>query len=318
VNVRRGNLSVLTDSALAPRVHLAVDSIFTLIERHGGPMLAARVRSHVLMVMPDSVPSPFGVRRIVTLFADTTRRWSDGRGQAPANATAEQLAGGLTTLVEQMAMQGVDSALTAWVMVGRAPLRGATPAEHADEYVDLATSESAAARRCRVRDVASCLDALGVDSLPGRRLERWYAAEDYRAMLRVVAPPREDSAAVVAWMRCRDERAETACRAAAVALPNDRVPMPLSASARYAFLREVLDAGGSGAYDRLLTSTGTLRSRLTIAAGEPLDATVARWLTRVDQARPDRMRLPVGLVVASLGWTGAFLALALIRRTSWA
>jgi hypothetical protein len=94
--------------------------------------------------------------------------------------------------------------------------------------------------------------------------------------------------------------------------------MPLPASVRQAFLREVLDAGGAGAYDRLLAGTGTLRSRLTVAAGEPLDATVARWLQRVERSRPERMRPPAGLILASLGWSAAFVALALIRRTSWA
>jgi hypothetical protein len=173
-------------------------------------------------------------------------------------------------------------------------------------------------RTVHILDVASCLDVLGIDSLPGRRLERWYAPQDYRALLRIVAPGREDSAAVVAWIRCRDDRDETACRAAASALPNDRVPMPLSALARHAFLRDVLDAGGRGAYDRLLGAPGTIRERLTVAANEPLDSTVARWLESVERSRQDRMRVPAGLIVASLGWTAAFLSLALFRRTSWA
>jgi hypothetical protein len=272
----------------------------------------------VLLVTPDSVQSVFWTRRIVTLLADTARRWTVGRAQTAADPTPGQIADGFTTLVEQIAMEGADSALSAWVMVGRAPLRDATPTEAADEYIQMVTAQAAVVRRCRSLDVASCLDALGIDSLPGSRLDRWYAAEDYRSALRVAAPPREDSAAVDAWIRCRDHGDQASCRTAAVALPNDRVPMPLPASVRQAFLREVFDAGGAGAYDRLLAGTGTLRSRLTIAAGEPLDATIARWLERVERSRPERMRPPAGLILASLGWSAAFVALALIRRTSWA
>jgi len=318
VRVQRGTIQVRTDSVLGPSVRVAVDSVAALIERRGGTMLGARVAGHVLLVIPDSVQSAFWTRPVVTLLADTARRWTVGRAQTAADPTPAQVAAGLATLVEQIAMQGADSALSAWVMLGRAPLRDATPTETADEYIQMVTAQAAVVRRCRSRDVASCLDALGIDSLPGTRLDRWYAPEDYRSALRVAAPPREDSAAVDAWIRCRHDGDQTSCRAAAVALPNDRVPMPLPASVRQAFLREVLDAGGAGAYDRLLAGTGTLRSRLTVAAGEPLDATVARWLQRVERSRPERMRPPAGLILASLGWSAAFVALALIRRTSWA
>ena len=318
VHVQRGTIQVRTDSVLGPSVRVAVDSVAALIERRGGTMLGARIGGHVLMVTPDSVRSVFWTRRVVTLLADTARRWTVGRAQTAADPTPAQVTAGLTTLVEQIAMQDADSALSAWVMVGRVPLRDATPTEAADEYIQMVTAQAAVLRRCRSLDVASCLDALGVDSLPGTRLDRWYAADDYRSALRFAAPPREDSAAVDAWMRCRDDGDRVSCRAAAVALPNDRVPMPLPASARQAFLREVLDAGGAGAYDRLLAGTGTLRSRLTVAAGEPLDATVARWLQRVERSRPERMRPPAGLILASLAWSAAFVALALIRRTSWA
>ena len=215
-------------------------------------------------------------------------------------------------------MQGVDSALAAWVMLGRAPLRPATAAENSDAYIELATTESIALRRCRARDVSACLDALGIDSMPGTRLSRWYAPEDYRSIARVAAPPGRDSIAVAAWIRCRREGDEMACRSTVNALANERVPLPFSAAARFTFLRDVLDAGGAGAFERLVASSGTERERLAAAANEPLDRTVNRWLDRVERSRPDRMRTSGTLIVASLGWTAAILGLALVRRTSWA
>jgi hypothetical protein len=86
---------------------------------------------------------------------------------------------------------------------------------------------------------------------------------------------------------------------------------------RFAFLREVLDAGGPASFDRLVTSGGSLKDRLAAAAGEPLGATVLRWLDHVEASKPNRMTVPASLVAASLGWS-FILALAVIRRNPWA
>ena len=319
VDVEQGPIHVRTDSTLAPRVRRAVDSVARLIERRGGVFVAARASAQVATIRRDSMRSIVGMLPIIAIDADTATRWSMiGRRQVRAPASAAAIANGLAAIVEQRAMQGVDSALAAWIMVGRVPLRPASAAEAADAYVEYATIESAVLRRCRGRDPFACLDALGVDSATGSRLDRWYAAEDYRALLRVVAPARDDSAAVAAWIRCGRDGDNASCGVAARALPNARVPLPLSASVRFTFLREVLDAGGDGAFDRLVGSSGSVRDRLTAAAREPLDRIVLRWLDRLERSRPERMRIPATLFAASLGWSGLILGLALIRRTPWA
>jgi len=319
VDVREGPIHVRTDATLAPRVRSAVSSVVEMIDRRGGTWVAAGASAHVAMITRDSMRSIVGMLPTIAIDADTARRWSmipQRQVRAPASAAA--IANGLGAIVEQRAMQGVDSALAAWIMVGRVPLRPASDAEAADAYVEYATTESAVVRRCRARDIAACLDALGVDSSAGSRLDRWYTPTDYRALVRVAAPAREDSAAVASWIRCRRNGDEASCAIAARALPNARVPLPLSASVRFGFLREVLDAGGDGAFDRLVASSGSVRDRLTAAAGEPLDRTVVRWLDRLESSRPQRMPIPATLLVASLGWSGAILGLTLIRRTSWA
>ena len=220
ITVRRGALEVRTVAALESRVRAAVDSVASLIDRRGGPALSARVTGHVPMILPDSTREVFGVLRVLTIVPDTNRRSvAVTRRSIPATAPASQIANGLAATVEQFALQGVDSALVAWVMVGRLPLRAPSDAEATDAYIDLATIESEALRRCRAGDVVSCLDVLGIDSLPGNRLTRWYAPGDYRALLRIVAPPREDSVAVAAWVRCREQRDGTACATAASASP---------------------------------------------------------------------------------------------------
>ena len=104
---------------------------------------------------------------------------------------------------------------------------------------------------------------------------------------------------------------------AAAAIPEDRVPLPLSASARLLFLREILDAGGPQAFDRLVATSGGLRTRLEAASREPIARTVRRWLDRVERSRPERPRVSPQLALASLGWSGALLMLTLNRRHSW-
>ena len=234
VDVRVGALHIRTEARLEPRVRAAAQAVTTLIDRRGGTTVTTRASGYVPTITRDSAWSMFGAVPVIAINADTTRRWSMiGQRHVPSRASASELADGLAAVVEQFAMQGVDSALAAWVMLGRAPLRPATAAENADAYLELATTESIALRRCRARDVSACLDALGIDSMPGTRLERWYAPDDYRSVARVAAPPGDDSVAVAAWIRCRREGDEQACGRAANALTNARVPLPLSASARF-------------------------------------------------------------------------------------
>ena len=318
VSVRSGPLEVRTVPELEARVRTAVDSVARFVHREGGPVLASRVAAHVPVIRPDSARAMFGMLRVITLVPDTTRR-SQPSSRRPtfASASARQIESDLAGLVERFAVKGVDSSLAAWLMTDRIPLRPMSADELGDAYTELATTESAAIRRCRSGENAACLDILGLDSLAGSRLERWYAPEDYRALLRTVAPPREDSAGAAAWVRCRARRDDEACRTVATAVPNARVPVPVTGLARAILIREVLETGGPGAYGRLVGASGPIRSRLEHAAGQPIDAIVLRWRERIEHARPDRMAVPPGLAIASLGWTGALLGLTLIRRRPW-
>jgi hypothetical protein len=317
VDVIGGPLHVRTQPELKARVAKAVDSVAGAVERRGGTAIARRLAARVPSISRDSTPAAFGVTRTIVLAPDTVRRWSVTRHRLGDDASVAELTTALTRVVEEIAFEGVDSTLSAWVMMGRVPLGPATADELSDAYIALATTESAALRRCRSGDDPACVDALGIDSVAGGRLSRWYAPTDYRSLLRSVAPPREDSASIAAWLRCRERREEAACRIAATALPEDRVPLPLNSSARLLVLREVLDAGGPGAFDRLVTTSGTLKTRFEAASGEPIERTIRRWLGRVERSRPERTRVSPQLALASLGWSGVLLALTLTRRHSW-
>src|SRR5688572_30713853 len=112
VAVRRGALEVRTVASLEARVSEAVDSVAALIDREGGPPLAARVSAHVPVVRPDSARALFGMLHIVTILPDTTRR-SAPRSRRPimASAGARQLADDLTGVIEHFAAKDVDSSL---------------------------------------------------------------------------------------------------------------------------------------------------------------------------------------------------------------
>src|SRR5687767_746051 len=112
IAVRRGAVEVRTMAAVELRVRVAVDSVAGLIERRGGPALAARVATHVPMVIPDSARAMFGMLRVIAFAPDTDRRSAPfTRRPIPATATASQIADGLANMVEQFALQDADSAL---------------------------------------------------------------------------------------------------------------------------------------------------------------------------------------------------------------
>src|SRR5262249_15377170 len=160
-----------------------------LIDRRGGALVATRTALHLPTITRDSARSIVGMVPVIAINADTSRRWSQfSERQIRGKSSVAEIGDGLAAIVEQFAMHGDDFVLAAGVMLGRAPLRAATAGALADAYIELATTESFALRRCRANDLASCLDALGVDSMPGTRLARWYTPDEYRSVMRVVRP----------------------------------------------------------------------------------------------------------------------------------
>jgi hypothetical protein len=317
VSVSSGAVSVMTTPELEPRVRAAVALVSKLVDDAGSSALAQRVTPHVPVIVRDSTPVAFGFVPVISVAPDSARTWyATMRVNASVAASADQIAERLSMFVEQFALQGVDSALAAWLMIGRLPLRPVSKELAHEVYVELAASESAAARSCRSGATTACLDALGLASPGGSRLSRWYAAEDYRPLLGRVAPPRDDSAAVASWLECRENRNQEACVRAANALSDASVPFPFSGVARFMLLREAFELGGAGAYDRLIAPSVSVRARIEATAGKPIDVVIQRWLASVEQSRPNPMRIRAGATIASLGWCGLFLAVAITRRRS--
>ncbi len=323
VEVKEGAFIVRSDPRLADRVRAAAREASALVDRRGGAPLRRRLATRT----PEFGADSGRTRSAFTSQAWRARTWfrqDSAQVNSPtitvANgtpATVEDFRITLVDLAERVALDGADSALVAWLTVPRLPLRDAAAERWSQAYVELVTTASSSVRACRAGLVAGCLTSLGITSAPAARLDAWYDAADYRDVLARVAVRRTDSAAVASAERCRASGDVAACSRAAHAIPPDRVPYPLSSLNRQLFVEEVLRAGGSGAYERMIEAHGPIVDRLAAAANAPLDTVVSRWMARLDAARPSEMAVTPGTVAFTLAWCGVFMGIAIVRRGSW-
>lgn len=318
VDVVEGALHVRTTAALAERVRAGARMATVLIDARGGEVLRARLATRVPMVGTDSMATFLGTKWWVWFASDTgqglpgrTRLYNIGL------ARSEMIGDHLTRIAEQLAVEGMDSAFTAWLMVGQLPLRDGARSRREAAYIELSTNPSATLRRCRSGDAAACLTSLGLlEGDAENRFDAWYAPEDYRALVSRLRIRWADSTLARAAERCRSAFEAESCALAAHAVPRDRLPQPLSAESRRLFLEEVLRNGGREAYARLVSSGRPLRERLAEAAGAPLDTIARKWLARVLDARPEPMRVDAGLFLVAAGWCAVFTSIAITRRAA--
>jgi hypothetical protein len=317
VDVNVGLFHLRTTAALRDRVRAAGVLATRAVGARGGDALRDRLGRRQPVIGTDSLAIRLGTEWVVWFAADTGRVGWDRRAVATGSASASQIADHLVNFAERVALEGADSTLGAWLMVQTVPLQAAARADWMRVFTEVGTVRSAVMRRCRAGDAGSCLTALGVRSPEGNRLTTWYDPSDYRALLRLVGVRADDSAGVVAAARCQRTGEADACVTAARAISQTPVPLPASALARRLFLDDVLRAGGSDAYARLMAARGSIEERLTAAAGMPLERVVGPWRDHVAAARPDAASISASTAFFTLAWCGVFLAFAVVRRGSW-
>ncbi len=316
VEVNVGLFHLRTTAALRDRVRAAAVLATEAVGARGGHALGDRLGRRQPVIGTDSLAIRLGTERVVWFAADTGRVAWDRRAVATGSASASQIADHLVNFAERVALEGADSTLGAWLMVQTVPLQEPARADWTRAYTEIATVRSAVMRRCRTGDAGACLSALGLQSTENR-LTAWYDASDYRALFSLVSVHSDDSAGVAAAARCRRTGDADACVTAARAISQTSVPLPASALARRLFLDDVLRAGGSDAYARLMTARGSIEERLTAAAGLPLERVVGQWRDHVAAARPEAARVSASTAFFTLAWCGVFLAFAVVRRGSW-
>lgn len=219
--------------------------------------------------------------------------------------------GSAAALVQVAAMvlyQATDTALHAWVGEPYVP-PGDRQLNDGPIYVELVTSPLREIQKCYAGDLESCRLALGLAGRNDPWLS-WYGAAERRQLVEVTFPNsrrRED---------CVTHHDDAACLATLRLESRDWTPPPFSGAARVNLLATSLRSGGSGAYERLLSSHGDLWQRLGHAASRPSDSLLIVWRNRILSARPTTDTLTTRSAWVAVAWCLIMAALA-FRSTRW-
>lgn len=179
-------------------------------------------------------------------------------------------------------------------------------------YRDLATRPARAVSRCFGADLDACLMALGLDE--DASWEDLYTLEEIQMIVRE-APMGNQDQQDARWA-CLSEPDFDTC----VALVAERWPdafVPLKSPVRISLLLYALEAGGDGAFSRLISEDERSTSeRLEHASGIGIHELVAAWRARVMESRPEvTAGLPLSVSVA-LFWIG-LMSFFSLRSTRW-
>jgi hypothetical protein len=182
-------------------------------------------------------------------------------------------------------------------------------------YRELASTPSYVARGCLSGDLTDCWTALGLD-MSRDEIEKWYTPDERRAVVGrwIRRAWRRDMAAPLA--RCLDENSIADCDTLIREAPFMRFE-PTSPVARRAMLWYAIEAGGPGAWARLLEDpTMEPGDALRYASGLSTEALARRWRDAIMKARPNVHAGFGATQFAGLFWIVLFAALAM-RSTRW-
>jgi hypothetical protein len=199
-------------------------------------------------------------------------------------------------------------AIRTWLM--GAPL--SSESNDARVYRELAVSRSDAAAKCFRQQVEGCIDALAMVP-PDSLWSTWYSAAQLRELTleSTEGGRRGRTSELDACIRLN--RVESC---ASYLRWGHTVPLPLSASARAAFLRYALERGGQGSLARLLNSNADVQSAIEAAARQPIEPLVASWRAEVQKAKPEMHAGVTRSRIAIVFWLLVCAGLAM-RSTRW-
>jgi len=182
-------------------------------------------------------------------------------------------------------------------------------------YRLVAMTESRASRACLGGDTHSCATAMGLGSESGvEQVEAWYTPEERQAIVargwllrsRTVGRPARE---------CVEEDRVAACNQLLAETRADLAPF--SPPVRETFVALALEAGGEGAWDRLIEDPEMeVVDALEYASMLSVEQLMSTWLERLIESRPDTYENLVPKSGLALLWSLFFAALAL-RSTRW-
>lgn len=182
-------------------------------------------------------------------------------------------------------------------------------------YRRLVTAPSHTVRRCMRGDLEWCWDALGATE-PDDKWARWYEALDRREFIR--SRGRYYGPNNTLYDGCAEGWNIEACDALLkLSYDVDEVPVPLDGSYRAHLVHRALQRGGTGSFQRLVSSGDMLLpARLAYTAGMSEEALIGLWRTENLRIRP-RFLAGMGRTgLTALLWIAVLLSLA-ARSTRW-
>ena len=281
--LRVGPLTVLAPRPAAPRVRVAMDTVWPRIQFAYGDVAAvlSTGRDTQPITLWDSAISTAAAGqeiarqaawRTALAYGHAWRRWASNASLEPFSR--EDFAAGLT-----------------------------------DNYVRLVTASAPAASRCLRGNVRQCRIAMELAPVANPAIQ-WYSAADRRETAihqlddpRIVTPP--------ARLQACAHGSDESCLAAFAAGELPTPPAPLGASPRKGLTQFALVHGGRAAYARLVQPARDVTEALERAADLPIDTLVAAWRAAVMDARPIRVTTPPRTGWVAVFWFSVFAAMAL-------
>jgi hypothetical protein len=182
-------------------------------------------------------------------------------------------------------------------------------------YRIVAMTESQASRSCLAGEAGSCATAMGLGGKTGlEQIEAWYSPEERRSLVAGRNTLRSRTINRDAT-RCVEEDQLPVCDRILVETRRDLTPF--AAPVRETFVAFALEAGGEGAWDRLVEDPDMdVVEAIEYASLLPLEEVVSGWRERLVASRPDTYEKLFPKSGLALLWSFFFAALAL-RSTRW-
>jgi hypothetical protein len=230
----------------------------------------------------------------------------------PSTYKQRELIRGLEGTVRYAMLDRMDTQFSRWLSV-KSPRFGESVDAYRIQIVGEMVGRPARPNvACLGGDAEACAVALGLRAAPDTLVE-WFLPETWprlAGMLEGELSARDR----LARERCMGARDLAACHAV---LTPGRVRPPVSFYGRLYLVGLALDAGGQGAFDRLVADTGAaVEQRLAAAAGMPADSLLTKWAGAVRSAFPGSPLPRQGEAIVTLAWSIAILTLA-ARGSRW-
>jgi hypothetical protein len=231
------------------------------------------------------------------------------------NEAVEPILGRITRRSAKIILESGDSAVLRWLVEPFNPIplqKGARERM----YADLVTAPSQVSSRCLAGDLRRCRDALGLVSVADP-LTEWYDPGERRLLVTRMRELLNVGAQRPAYTQCDQRRAYAVCDRILRSIPHYSAPPPLPTSSRHHLFRIAMNAGGNGAYSRLVSGPArNVDSRLADAARMPIDSLVARWRADVLDAHPSSPNLSALSAWTAVAW-GIAILLVGVRFATW-